>query len=136
MICESASSKELIFRGIPPYLQKRAALNIPAGALHLSQMPRFIGETTGHSARIRCQASAEVKWYKLFRYDQDRKEAVEVKAGKSIKLSAKDTTLKIMKLRVEDSGVYLCKVNDTWGAGTQLLVASKGTAERPPSLIS
>lgn len=99
-------------------------------------MPRFIGETTRHSARIRCQTPDEVQWYKLTSYDQDRRDAVELKAGTSIKLSNNGTIINIMNLRVEDSGVYLCKVNDTWGAGTQLQVASKGTSERPPSLSS
>lgn len=82
-----------------------------------------------------CLTSAgAVQWYRLNRYDQDRNEAAEVKTGGKIDISTPGSSLLIFDVRVEDKGVYFCKMNDTWGPGTELQVVSKGTAARaaPP----
>lgn len=98
-------------------------------------MPRFIGAITKQNVSISCVTSeGTVQWYKLKKYDDDRNKAVEVKkVGKTI---IQHTHLVILDVRVEHKGVYFCKLNDTWGPGTELHVASKGTAERPSSLMS
>lgn len=87
--------------------------------------------------RIQCLASQGlVQWYRLNKYNEDRNKAEEVKAGGRISIPSPGTELFINALRVEDKGVYFCKVNDTWGPGTELQVFSKGTAQRAPSLTS
>lgn len=74
-----------------------------------------------------------MQWYKLKKYNDDRNKAVEVKdVGKT---TIRPTRLVILDVRVEHKGVYFCKLNDTWGPGTELHVASKGTAGRPSSSL-
>lgn len=116
---------------------KRSIKCSSTGALQIRQFPRFIGVGTQRQVRIHCSASPGlVQWYRLNRYDEDRKKAEEVKAGGRISVPMPGTKLFISALRVEDKGVYFCKVNDTWGPGTELQVSSKGTAQRASSLTS
>lgn len=82
--------------------------------------------------RISCEPSAgAVQWFRLAKYDEDRAKAAEVKAGGRTEIPPPGAKLLILDVRVEDKGVYFCKVNHTWGPGTELQVASKGAAERP-----
>lgn len=116
---------------------KRSLKRSSTGALQIRQFPRFIGVGTRRQVRIHCSASSGlVQWYRLNKYDEDRKIAEEVKAGGRIGVSSSGTKLFISALRVEDKGVYFCKVNDTWGPGTELQVSSKGPAQRASSLAS
>lgn len=99
------------------------------GALQIGQTPRFIGVKTKQTVSINCVTSADaVQWYRLDQYDDDRSKAAEVKKG--------DKEFLISSARVEDTGVYFCKVNHTWGPGTELRVSSKAAAERASSLVS
>lgn len=98
------------------------------GALQIRQTPRFIGAKTKQNVHIDCSTSAStVQWYRLNKYDEDPNKAVEVKKGGKIEIATPGTRLLILDVRVEDRGVYFCKMNDTWGPGTELQVASKGT---------
>lgn len=114
----------------------------PTAALQIRQSPRFIGVGTQHQVSIACLASqcsaaqCAVQWYRLNKYNGDRNRAVEVKAGARISVPPHHggTRLVIKALRVEDKGVYFCRVNGTWGPGTELQVASKGTAQRASPL--
>lgn len=104
------------------------------GALQIRQFPRFIGVGTRRQVRIHCSAPPGlVQWYRLNKYNEDRNRAEEVKAGGRISLPSPGTKLFISALRVEDKGVYFCKVNHTWGPGTELQVFSKATAQRASS---
>lgn len=113
---------------------KRSLKCSPTGALQIRQFPRFIGVGTRRQVRIHCSASPGlVQWYRLNKYNEDRNRAEEVKAGGRISVPKPGTKLFISALRVEDKGVYFCKVNDTWGPGTELQVSSKGPALRASS---
>lgn len=102
------------------------------GALQIRQYPRFIGVRSQHQVKISCLgAPGPVQWYKLNKYDEDRSKAKEVKAEWRIGIPSPGTKLHISALRLEDKGVYVCKVNDTWGPGTELQVSSKGTSREP-----
>lgn len=121
---------------------KRSLKCSPTGALQIRQYPRFLGVGTQRQVRIDCLASrcsavqCTVQWYRLNKYNEDRNKAEVVKAGGRISVPSPGTKLFISALRVEDKGVYFCKVNDTWGPGTELQVSSKGTAQRASSLTS
>lgn len=107
------------------------------GAQTISQRPRFIGVKTQRQVSISCSASAGVvQWYRLNKYNESRSKALEVKAGGRVSVPSPGTKLHISDLRVEDKGVYFCKVNNTWGCGTELQVSSKEAAERASSLAS
>ncbi|TNN03280.1 hypothetical protein fugu_000309 [Takifugu bimaculatus] len=98
-----------------------------SGALQIRQSPRFIGVGTRHLVRIHCSGtSGLVQWYRLNKYNEDRNKAEEVKAEGRISFPSPGTQLFISALRVEDKGVYFCKVNDTWGPGTELQVFRSG----------
>lgn len=116
---------------------KRSLKCSSTGALQIRQFPRFIGVGTQSHVRIHCSSSPGlVQWYKLNKYNEDRNTAEEVKERGRFKVPSPGTKLYISDLHVEDKGVYFCKVNDTWGPGTQLQVSSKGPAQRASSLRS
>lgn len=107
------------------------------GAQTIRQRPRFIGAKTKRQVSISCSASAGVvQWYRLNKYNENRNKALEVKAGGRVSVPSPGAKLHISDLRVEDKGVYFCKVNNTWGCGTELQVSSKEAAERASSLAS
>nr|QPF15790.1 Cd79b protein [Ceratias holboelli] len=104
----------------------------PNDALRISQRPRFYGVRTRQSVRIYCQSSeqrqeATAHWYKVNEYNEEPEKRKEVKAGERIKTLTMDLTtggyLYIHAVRVVDRGVYFCKINNTWGPGTELQVA-------------
>ncbi|KAM7370578.1 hypothetical protein PAMP_010110 [Pampus punctatissimus] len=99
-------------------------------ALLITQKPRFYGVRTREPlAYIYCLSSrqhlpSKVKWYKA---DGDDGEKTQIVAGNRIKMYNLNVTenskLFLTDLQIEDSGVYFCKINDTWGPGTALQVA-------------
>lgn len=70
-----------------------------------------------------------VQWYKVNKYNEELENAEEIKAGQRIEIRTRNLSkiafLRISDLQVEDRGVYFCKLNNTWGSGTEIQVASK-----------
>ncbi|XP_051927825.1 uncharacterized protein cd79b [Hippocampus zosterae] len=107
-------------------------LHISAGAsreLSITQKPRFYGVRPSRFVTIYCASSqqhlpAETRWYKAARYDQD---VAEWRLLEGAVTRHKDLTLNafliLHDLSPGDSGVYFCRINETWGPGTQLQVA-------------
>lgn len=98
-------------------------------ALQISQKPRFYGVRTNRAAYIYCMPSnqdqeSEVRWYKVDKYDAPEDKREEIEAQKRFQFKSKgmirDAFLVITELQKEDSGVYFCKINSTWGPGTEL----------------
>ncbi|KAL6474833.1 hypothetical protein MHYP_G00158730 [Metynnis hypsauchen] len=84
------------------------------------QKPRFYGVKSGKTVGIVCSISdpslysMEVKWYKAEAHNYDKKEY----EGSS----QTNMTLKLINLKVEDSGIYFCNVNGIFGHGTEVQV--------------
>ncbi|XP_077595607.1 uncharacterized protein cd79b [Stigmatopora nigra] len=107
-------------------------LNVPAVVgrqFSIAQKPRFYGVRPNRFVSICCASShqhlpAKVHWFKANHYDQD---AAQRRPLKDTVTRDKDLTfnafLILHNLTLEDSGVYFCRINDTWGSGTQLQVA-------------
>ncbi|KAM9831217.1 B-cell antigen receptor complex-associated protein beta chain [Neosynchiropus ocellatus] len=98
-------------------------------ALPITQKPRFYGVRTGQFVNIFCQPSmqhvpARAQWYKASEHDvhvRDRRLLDQAKTADNGVI--KNAVLFLYNLEVEDTGVYFCKVNSTWGYGTGLQVA-------------
>ncbi|KAM4715190.1 B-cell antigen receptor complex-associated protein beta chain [Anableps anableps] len=97
-------------------------------ALQISQKPRFYGLRPRKNVPIYCLSSQQhqqstVKWYKADRYDTDK---MEIKHHDRIRFESKhkvqNAYLYFNYLKVEDSGVYYCSINDTFGPGTEVQV--------------
>lgn len=108
------------------------ALNSVIG---VTQRPRFYGVETERTVTFHCWPSKEsrqpeVEWYKADEYNttKARIEAQENRTifhDRSFMNVIKNASLTIHDLQLEDKGVYYCKINDVWGAGTELQVFSK-----------
>lgn len=99
-----------------------------SGALLVTQKPRFYGVRTYRTAAILCVSSkqhlpAQVQWYKASMYNGERR-LLEGQITRNSSLT-RNAILYIHNLAEGDSGVYFCKLNNTWGPGTELQVASK-----------
>ncbi len=103
-------------------------------AIQVSQKPRFYGMTIGHDVGIYCLSSSQNKlvteeWYKAAEYNAEQSKRIRISNGERIEIHKRNQFqvghLIIKTLRLEDSGVYFCKINSTWGPGTELQVASK-----------
>ncbi|KAM8888552.1 B-cell antigen receptor complex-associated protein beta chain [Synchiropus picturatus] len=98
-------------------------------ALFITQKPRFYGVRTGQFVYIICQPSlqhkpAHVQWYKASEDDvhvHARQPLEQVKTGDSGVIQ--NAVLFLNNLEAEDTGVYFCRINSTWGFGTGLQVA-------------
>ncbi|XP_077481849.1 B-cell antigen receptor complex-associated protein beta chain [Stigmatopora argus] len=107
-------------------------INVPAALgrqFSIAQKPRFYGVRPNRFVTIYCASShqhlpAKVCWFKATRYDQD---AAQRQPLKDAMTRDKDFTVNafliLHDLTLEDSGIYFCRINDTWGSGTQLQVA-------------
>ncbi|CAJ1080119.1 B-cell antigen receptor complex-associated protein beta chain [Xyrichtys novacula] len=101
-----------------------ALLNSSGDATRITQKPRFYGLKTGTTAKIFCLPSWDatndtLEWYWAAKYDGPTTK-LQAHTGSILGTS---TFLHLVKLRVEDSGVYFCKINGVWGPGTGLHVA-------------
>ncbi|XP_062234394.1 uncharacterized protein cd79b [Platichthys flesus] len=97
-------------------------------ALSITQRPRFYGVQAGRRVVFYCTSKpplqATFRWAKADVYDRTKVEVVE---GERIRFhvldkAEKNSFLNISRVQVEDSGVYFCEMNGTWGPGTQLIV--------------
>ncbi|XP_061911166.1 uncharacterized protein cd79b [Entelurus aequoreus] len=93
------------------------------------QKPRFYGVRPGRFVVIYCMSSkqhlaAQVVWYKTPKYDRagSHRQVLEGAITRHKNLT-RDAFLILTDLTVQDSGVYYCRIDHAWGAGTQLQVA-------------
>lgn len=112
--------------------------------LQINQWPRFCGLKFNRHAHMLClpannhqNKSSEhhvVQWYKVNKYDDALDGAKEIKQDGRIKMVninvIRDAKLHIHNLTLEDTGVYFCRMNNTWGPGTELQVASKMSGQQ------
>lgn len=105
------------------------ALQISQKPLQISQKPRFYGVKTNRAVYIYCMSSnqgqeSEVKWYKADEYDDKQQHRTRIEKHERFQFEDKDLIknafLVISGLKKEDSGVYFCRINNTWGPGTEL----------------
>ncbi len=96
--------------------------------IHVFQKPRFVGMRTGRTVRIYCVPStpslpAHVEWFK------GQAKNHQLKNSQRIKIKEKSDTINasiiISNVETEDSGTYFCKLNNTFGPGTELQVLSR-----------
>ncbi|KAJ7984613.1 hypothetical protein DPEC_G00356590 [Dallia pectoralis] len=109
--------------------QSAAAGREPHLSLKLVQKPRFLGAKIENNVRITCIASdmnPNVTWYKACKYDIEPGRRNLLKQSNSITYWNRTGTrgiIIIKNLKIEDSGVYFCRINDIWGTGTELQVS-------------
>ncbi|XP_029312257.1 B-cell antigen receptor complex-associated protein beta chain isoform X2 [Cottoperca gobio] len=98
----------------------------------ITQKPRFYGVETKRNVGIYCLCStklqpARAEWYKVDKYDVDYQIKSQIKEGKKFVFhnisQNQNIFLFIRDVRVEDSGVYFCKIGNEWGPGTAVQVA-------------
>ncbi|XP_041818110.1 B-cell antigen receptor complex-associated protein beta chain [Chelmon rostratus] len=93
------------------------------------QRPRVYAMKTSSPVTFYCLFSKQtlgnsVAWYKADEYGAKQRD--KIKTGERIRAvdSVIDgAVLNIVDIRLEDRGVYYCKINNTWGPGTALHVA-------------
>uniref|UniRef100_A0A3P9LLV6 CD79b molecule n=1 Tax=Oryzias latipes TaxID=8090 RepID=A0A3P9LLV6_ORYLA len=103
-----------------------------SAALQISQKPRFYGVKTGSNVKIFCESKEQrgkgnVFWYKFDKYDETDVNKYPLKMDERFRpqnSSSKSviSTLTILNTREEDTGVYFCKADTTWGPGTEIRV--------------
>lgn len=101
----------------------------------VQQKPRFYGVKEGKQVGFTCSASdltlgkAVVTWYMIRKYEEDKVMSGKMDEFKSQKAQTSSGNMKgqlfIPDVEVTDSGIYYCKINQTWGLGTELQVFSK-----------
>uniref|UniRef100_UPI003AAAC876 B-cell antigen receptor complex-associated protein beta chain n=1 Tax=Centroberyx gerrardi TaxID=166262 RepID=UPI003AAAC876 len=100
-------------------------------AVLVSQKPRFYGVKTNQKVVICCVSSEQnkliqVEWFKASNYTVKPEDRIPVQAGGQIDilhLMNNTIIITINKVRMNDSAVYYCRMNDTWGPGTEVQVA-------------
>lgn len=107
----------------------------PATAdFQVQQKPRFYGVKVGKQVGFTCFASdltlaAVVKWYKIEKYEEDKVYGGQMHEFKNSRAAMYSSQIKgqlfIKDVEVKDSGIYYCRINQTWGPGTELQVFSK-----------
>ncbi|KAM9336938.1 B-cell antigen receptor complex-associated protein beta chain [Symphorus nematophorus] len=106
-----------------------ALINISV-AQRIIQRPRFRGVITDSSVGFHCRHPKNhpqdvAQWYKADKYNEEPGEEILAGPRTAMRLNlTSGSSLKIHKLRVEDSGVYFCKYNNTLGSGTELQVVT------------
>ncbi|KAK9530076.1 hypothetical protein VZT92_011609 [Zoarces viviparus] len=102
----------------------------PDPAVQITQKPRFYGVKTRRNVTIGCLSTqdllpAKVQWFKADTYDEEvlnRREIEKEKKYIFFNSNPQQRFLFISNVGIEDNGVYFCKLNDTWGPGTELQV--------------
>lgn len=96
-------------------------------ALQISQKPRFYGVKTNRAVYIYCRPSnhgqkSEVNWYKADEYDDEKRTRIEEEGRFQFedKGMIRNAFLVISDLQKEDSGVYFCRIDNSWGPGTEV----------------
>ncbi|XP_033964033.1 uncharacterized protein [Pseudochaenichthys georgianus] len=102
----------------------------------ISQKPRFYGVNAGRNVSICCLCSKELQtakaeWYRVDKYDTVVNEITNrIQAVKKYTFrhnhGVRNVFLDIHDVRMENSGVYFCKINNEWGPGTAVQVARSG----------
>ncbi|XP_041672193.1 B-cell antigen receptor complex-associated protein beta chain [Cheilinus undulatus] len=87
------------------------------------QKPRYYGVKTGAYVEIHClppesQKSETWQWYWAAEHNGTK----NLLPGQRKNVQDKGRSLRIMKVKPEDSGVYFCKTANKWGPGTGLKV--------------
>ncbi|KAJ8383478.1 hypothetical protein AAFF_G00219950 [Aldrovandia affinis] len=108
-----------------------------SGSLMILQKPRFLGVKNQSPVPLYCMTpdwnkSAVIQWFKVLEYHMKKPKHSVVKSDryKIIQMDELNTgMLKIMNVQPEDSGVYFCQLNGTWGPGTELQVFRKTNPE-------
>ncbi|XP_060794786.1 B-cell antigen receptor complex-associated protein beta chain isoform X2 [Neoarius graeffei] len=103
-----------------------------AADFQVQQKPRFYGVKVGTQVLFKCSASdptlgeAVMTWHKIEKYEEDKVyngQMHQIENDRASKLSGQMRGhLRIINVQVKDSGIYYCKMNQTWGPGTQLQV--------------
>ncbi|XP_062859521.1 B-cell antigen receptor complex-associated protein beta chain [Trichomycterus rosablanca] len=106
-------------------------VNLSGAALKLQvqQKPRYYGVKVGRQVGFICsntgplQDSLEVEWYKVKAFEERTKVLSDRGHPFTNPRAIKNKGhLIINKVEAEDSGIYFCKINKTWGFGTELQV--------------
>uniref|UniRef100_A0A8C6SWZ9 Ig-like domain-containing protein n=1 Tax=Neogobius melanostomus TaxID=47308 RepID=A0A8C6SWZ9_9GOBI len=99
-----------------------------AQALQITQKPRFYGVMTNRKVGIHCMSSKQnlqsnVTWYKASKFDSEKS---LIRPGDRFSVRKRDrmeNDIIILKdLKIEDQGVYFCKINNDYGPGTEVQV--------------
>ncbi|XP_075896629.1 B-cell antigen receptor complex-associated protein beta chain [Nelusetta ayraudi] len=109
-----------------------------SGALLVLQVPRFLGYHPGRRCAICCLlpkpsniSNFNVSWFRHSKFDEVLDDGLEVTAGERIQVSTGNSSvLTITRLQEDDSGVYVCRVNQMRGSGTALRVARSVNLEQ------
>ncbi|XP_040885105.1 uncharacterized protein cd79b [Toxotes jaculatrix] len=106
-----------------------ALINLSATlTLRITQKPRYYGVKTKSTVGIYCSIKqnqqANVTWYKAKEYNTEKTEVSGEKFGYRDRNSTTNAFLYIHDVRVDDSGVYFCKINNIMGPGTQLIAVN------------
>nr|XP_009304705.2 B-cell antigen receptor complex-associated protein beta chain [Danio rerio] len=97
------------------------------GSIIVFQKPRFIGVKTGRTVIIYCVPSnptrgpARVQWFKNKNYQSSLTNDQRITIND--RNNDKNASITLKKVETEDSGTYVCKLNDTFGPGTELQVS-------------
>ncbi|XP_059180722.1 B-cell antigen receptor complex-associated protein beta chain isoform X2 [Centropristis striata] len=95
----------------------------------INQKPRFLGVNPRYKMMtIQCLQSElteqySTQWYKAVGVDGENKTVQGPRFFFQNLKKNKNAALTITDARMEDSGVYFCKVNGTWGPGTAVQIA-------------
>lgn len=126
---------ELLFLIIQQFLFPLSVLCPVAADFQVQQKPRFYGVKVGMQVGFTCSASfqedqeAPLTWYKIEKYEEDKVYDYQMHQVENDRVSKYSGNMKgqlfIKDVEVKDSGIYYCKVNHTWGPGTELQVFSK-----------
>lgn len=110
---------------------------VNSASLHISQKPRFLGVKSQRAVEIYCamqdrSTPVKVEWYKALDYHHEPTHRVDLADRFTFK--TKDNVerglMTVTNLQPDDSGVYFCKLNNTWGPGTGLQVFRKVNAQQ------
>ncbi|MCI4384042.1 hypothetical protein PGIGA_G00033830 [Pangasianodon gigas] len=102
----------------------------------VQQKPRFYGVKVGKQVGFTCSASdlslgqAVVMWYKIEKYGDNKDHTRPLENRRAVQHSGNmKGQLFIRNVEVKDSGIYYCKMNQTWGLGTELQVFRRSKPE-------
>lgn len=97
-------------------------------SLQISQKPRFYGVMSNRKLGINCMSSVKhtkATWYRASTYNATIKSPIRLEERIFTQNSSRvnDGILILKDIKVEDQGVYFCKINDVYGPGTEVQVS-------------